>query len=54
MKPMLMAGKMRQVERVPSESGVVCVFQTTVGERFSVVESVKARGAALIDVLLAA
>ena len=33
---MVEAGKMRLVEKVPGE---ICVFETTVGERFSAVES---------------
>jgi hypothetical protein len=33
---MIQAGKMRLVEKVLGENGVVCVFETTVGDRFSV------------------
>jgi hypothetical protein len=48
---MVEAGKMRLVEKVPGEH--VCVFATTRGERFSMVEPKmsKVSKAALIDVL---
>jgi len=44
---------MRLVGKVPAENGVAYVFQTTVGDRFSVVRAVmsKEQEAALIDVL---
>jgi len=56
---MVQAGVMRLVEKVPGETGKVCVFaprrdgETTVGERFSVMEPKmsNASKAALIDVL---
>ena len=59
---MAQAGKMRLVDKVPSEYGSVCVFapcrdgKTTVGDRFNVVEPKISREqkAALIDVLPAA
>ena len=33
---MVEAGKMRLVKTLPGESGEICVFETTVGDRFSV------------------
>jgi hypothetical protein len=50
---MVEAGKMRLVEKVPGENGVVCVFAMTRGDHFSVVEPrmCKASKAVLIDVL---
>jgi hypothetical protein len=58
---LLMAGKMHLVEKVPGEpvladgpgNGTVCVFATTTGDHFSVVEPKmsKESKAALIDVL---
>ena len=50
---MVEAGKMRLVDKIPSESGVVYVFHTTVGDRFSVTRPALSREqeAALIDVL---
>jgi hypothetical protein len=50
---MAQAGKMHLVEKVPGENGTVCVFATTSGDHFSVVEPKmsKESKAALIDVL---
>jgi hypothetical protein len=50
---MVQSGKMRLVEKVPGEHGRVCVFETTVGERFSMVKPAigKEQELALIDVL---
>lgn len=50
---MVQAGKMHLVEKVPGENGAVCVFATTSGNHFSVVEPrmSKESRAALIDVL---
>jgi hypothetical protein len=58
---MAQAGKMRLVEKVPGEpvladgpgNGTVCVFETTSGDHFSMVEPKmsKESKAALIDVL---
>jgi hypothetical protein len=50
---MVQAGKMRLVEKVPGENGVVCVFATTRGDHFRVVQPKisKETKAALIDVL---
>jgi hypothetical protein len=44
---------MHLVEKVPGENGTVCVFETKVGDRFSVVRSAisKEQEAAPIDVL---
>jgi hypothetical protein len=49
----LMAGKMRLVEKVPGENGGVRVIETTVGDRFRVTRPAMSREqeAALIDVL---
>jgi hypothetical protein len=50
---MVQAGKMRLVEKVPGENRTLCVFATTSGDHFSVVEPKmsKESKAALIDVL---
>ena len=50
---MVRAGKMRLIEHVPGEGGRICVFQTTVGRRFNLVEPKlsKTSKAALMDVL---
>jgi hypothetical protein len=50
---MAQAGKMRLVEMVAGENGTVCVFATTIGDHFSVVEPKmsKESKAAPIDVL---
>jgi hypothetical protein len=50
---MAQAGKRHLVEMVPGENGTVCVFATTSGDHFSVVEPQmsKESKAALIDVL---
>jgi hypothetical protein len=50
---MVEAGKMHLVKKVPGENGTVCVFATTSGDHFRVVEPKmsKATKAALIDVL---
>jgi hypothetical protein len=47
------AGRMHLVEKVPGERGVVCVFQTALGDRFQVARPAisKEQEAALIDVL---
>ena len=47
------AGKMRLVEKVPGETGMICVFATTSGDHFGVVKPDLSRDqeAALIDVL---
>ena len=50
---MVEAGKMRLVEKVPGENGIVCVFETTAHDRFSVTRPAISREQelALIDVL---
>ena len=50
---MAQAGKMRLVEKVPSEGGTVCVFATILGDRFTVARSAISREkeVALIGVL---
>jgi hypothetical protein len=50
---MVQAGKMRLVEKVPGENGGICVFATTRGDHFRVVQPKisKETKAALIDVL---
>jgi hypothetical protein len=50
---MVEAGKARLVETRPGEAGKICVFESSVGERFSVVvpKMNKESKAALIDTL---
>jgi hypothetical protein len=50
---MVEAGRMRLVDKIPGEGGVVCVFETVTWHKFSVVKPALNRDqeAALIDVL---
>jgi hypothetical protein len=50
---MVEAGRMRLVETVPGENGGICVFETIVGDKFSVTRPAMSveQEAALIDVL---